>query len=59
MWQYVNTDTLTVVFVVHDHNVVEVGKVMACVELTDDVVNAIAASCTMLSHPLVGQLLFE
>jgi len=50
---------VVVVLLVHDHDVVEVGKVMACVELACDVVNAIAASCTMLPHALVGQLLFE
>ena len=49
---------VVVVLVVHNNDVVEVGKVMACVELTGDVVNAIAASCTMLSHPLVGQLAY-
>ena len=38
---------VVVVIVVHNNDVVEVGKVMACVELTGDVVNAIAASCTM------------
>ena len=47
---------IAVVVVVHDHDAVEVSKVVPGIELSRDMVYAVAALCTMQPHALVGQL---
>lgn len=50
------TADVMVVFIVHDHDEVKVGKVVTGIKLARDMVNVVSSLCAMKAHALIRQL---